>query len=49
MNGWVIVVWTALMLTLGAIQIGITVTGWRPQGHYASTQNDPSPGPNALF
>lgn len=49
MNGWLIIVWATLMLTWAAVGVGLTVTGWQPQGHYASTHDDPSPGPNALF
>ena len=49
MNGWFLVIWLGLMLTGAAIQVTIAVTGWQPSGYAASTQNDPSPGPNSLF
>lgn len=49
MNGWFLVIWTALMLSFGAAQIAITITGWKPSGYAASSHDDPSPGPNSLF
>lgn len=49
MNGWFLIVWIGFMLVWGAIGIGTAVTGWQPSGQYASSHDDPSPGPNSLF
>ncbi len=49
MNGWFLIIWAILMLSFGAIQIGVTTSGWQPSGQYASSHDDPSAGPNSLF
>ena len=49
MNPWFLVIFGTIMLAYAAACAAITLTGWQPNGYTASTQNDPSPGPNALF
>lgn len=50
MNGWIGIFWLTLMLCAGSLQAaawaGLLQTG---PGQYASSHDDPSPGPNALF
>ncbi len=49
MNGWAIVIFGAVMLAYAVAGAAVTLSGWQPNGYAASTQDDPSPGPNALF
>lgn len=49
MNGWFLIIFGAIMLAYAAAGAAVTLTGWQANSPYASTQEDPSPGPNALF
>lgn len=49
MNGWALIVFGTVMLACALTGAAVKLTGWQPAGYAASTQDDPSPGPNALF